>query len=88
MANVAINISILLIIIGVVLLITHYTTIQGIELCKKNVKNYKNEMDKIAIGLNDPSVREPETIIYSDRPTNTFKKMFLEPTVWLGYQGF
>ncbi len=81
MTNLAINISIILIIIGIVLLITHFTMIQGIELCKNNVKNYQNEINNILDKKPDR-----EEIIYSDRPTNTFRKMFLEPTVWLGYQ--
>lgn len=87
MTNLAINISIVLIIIGVVLLITHFTMMQGIELCKNNVKNYQNEINNISLDILDKKP-EKETIIYSDRPTNTFRKMFLEPTVWLGYQGF
>lgn len=30
--------------------------------------------------------KEEPQVIYSDRPTVTFKKMFLEPSIWLGYQ--
>ena len=91
MANIAINIGIIFIIISIILFINHYTTIKGIEICKKNVKEYKKEIKKIYDDNNNKNnnnnkKKDPIPIIYSDRPTDTFKKMFLEPTIWLGYQ--
>ncbi len=43
---------------------------------------YKDETKKL---YNNPG-NDKKPIIYSDRPNNTFKKMFLEPTIWIGYQ--
>ena len=42
------------------------------KICKKTKEDVGNET-------------MPQ-IIYSDRPAVTFKKMFLEPSIWLGYQ--
>jgi hypothetical protein len=89
MANPVINIvvifiviSIIFIIVGALLLVLHSALINSINVCKQNISMYKDETKKL---YNNPG-NDKKPIIYSDRPNNTFKKMFLEPTIWIGYQ--
>lgn len=52
-------------------------------------KYQEDETNKTKSKLNDICVvnnTETPQVIYSDRPTVTFKKMFLEPSIWLGYE--
>lgn len=75
-------ISIIFIVVGSLLLVLHYALINSINVCKQNINMYKDETKKL---YNNPET-DKKPIIYSDRPNNTFKKMFLEPTIWIGYQ--
>lgn len=84
--NIGINLGIIFIIIGILLLISHSILSNSINVCKKNINMYKNYIQEERNKLYTQTENKDETIIYSDRPTNTFKKMFLEPTIWLGYQ--
>jgi uncharacterized UPF0146 family protein len=86
--NIGINLGIICIVIGILLLVSHNILLNSIDICKKNINMYKNDTIEWRDKLYDQSLnkKKEETIIYSDRPTNTFKKMFLEPTIWLGYQ--
>ena len=87
--NIGNNLGIIFIVIGILLLVSHYILLNSIDVCKQNINMYKGEINKLYDQTDTSQGRqkkEEETIIYSDRPTNTFKKMFLEPTIWLGYQ--
>ncbi len=83
--NIGINIGVILIVIGSLLLVSHYVLLNSINVCKQNINTYKDEITKL-YDQTETKKKEGDAIIYSDRPTNTFKNMFLEPTIWLGYQ--
>lgn len=82
--NVYIIIGMIFCLIGMILFILHYSIIKSIELCSENINYFREKANEI-YSENAKKNYEPQ-IIYSDRPSNTFKKMFLEPTIWLGYQ--
>jgi hypothetical protein len=74
------NFSIILLLIGIVM-ITYYITraTQDKYLSQYEILNQKNK------GLRS---RDIETSIYDYRALNTFKNMFSEPEIWLGYKSF
>ena len=88
MANILIGIGILLLYVSTVFFILYFFEINNYQTQKCNDELSKVKTTAYEICKNDktPVKEEKVQVIYSDRPNVTFKKMFLEPSIWLGYQ--
>lgn len=74
------GLGIIFLLVSLTFLIIYYIEINKYQEDETN--NIKSKLNDICIVNN----AETPQIIYSDRPTVTFKKMFLEPSIWLGYE--
>ena len=72
------NISVILLIVGIILM-TYYITRATTDSYLSPLKKLENENLK---------KKEVETSIYDYRVLNTFKNIFTEPEIWLGYKSF
>lgn len=89
MANILFGIGILLLYISTVFFILYFFEINNhqTQKCNNEISKVKNSAYEICKNdKNTPPQNETPQVIYSDRPTVTFKKMFLEPSIWLGYE--
>jgi hypothetical protein len=69
------NISIVMLLIGI-LMLTYYLT-----------KAYNNQSNINNTDINDDTENTPSLDeIYNMRPSKTFKVMFNEPSIWQGYE--
>ena len=78
MNHILYNIAVMMLLIGIILL-TSYVT-------KAYNKPINNQTTKCSLDSNEkePSVDE----VYKMRPSNIYKVMFNEPSIWQGYQSY
>lgn len=89
MSNILVGIGLLLLFISTIFFIIYFISINNYQTDKYNNDIFKVKQTAYQICKDDKELSPKEEkvqVIYSDRPTVTFKKMFLEPSIWLGYE--
>ena len=77
MNHILYNISIMMLLIGIILLTSYITKAYN----KSNIQPTKCNLYN---NVKEPSVDD----VYKMRPSNIYKVMFNEPSIWQGYQSY